>query len=297
MTQLRRTVPADLVTLFASGLKLITADLVTITLAGGVVLRWTSFDRVVTIGSTSWLLGPGIQTSRLKWTAGTEVDTMTLTLFGDSSTLINGAPMMPFINGGGLDGALVQVWRAYAADFTAQGLEPDWKGMLHRHTGRVSDIDRPSRVEAVISVRSIFELLNVQLPRNVYQSQCNANLYDATCGVDKAAKTVTGTVTTGSDALRLSFSASGLTQGAGYFDLGAVRFLTGANAGVLRTVRRHAAGGAVTVVQPLPVAVSVGDTFQIYPGCDRSEGTCAFKFLNYTRFRGARFIPVADSII
>jgi len=292
MTQLRRTVPTALATLFDSGKTLVTADLVSITLSGGTVLRWTSYDRAVTVSGTTWLLGPGLQTSRLKWTSGTEVDTLTVSLIGDSSTLINGSPMMPFINGGGLDGAKVQVWRAFTDDPGHA-----WVGRLHRFTGTVSDIDRPSRNEAVVSVRSIFELLNVMLPRNVYQAQCTATLYDTACGISKAAKTVSGTVTTATDPLKLTFAASGLAQAAGYFDLGAVRITSGASAGVMRTVRKHAAGGVIQLVQPLPAALAVGATFEIYPGCDRSQATCGSKFANALRFRGHPFIPSAESVL
>lgn len=292
MTQLRRTVSAPLAALFDSGKTLVTADLVTITLSGGTALRWTSYDRAVSVDGTTWLLGPGLQTSRLKWTAGTEVDTLTVSLIGDAGTLVNGSPMMPFINGGGLDGAKVQVWRAFTDDPGNA-----WVGRLHRFTGTVSDIDRPSRNEAVVSVRSIFELLNVMLPRNVYQSQCTATLYDTACGISKAAKTVSGTVTTATDSLRLTFAASGLAQAAGYFDLGAVRITSGASAGVMRTVRKHTAGGVIQLVQPLPTALAAGDTFQVYPGCDRSQATCGGKFSNSLRFRGYPFIPSAESVL
>ena len=292
MTQLRRTIPAPLAALFDSGKTLVTADLVTITLSGGAVIRWTSYDRAVTVDATTWLLGPGLETGRLKWTAGTEVDTLQITLMGSTGTLINGTAMMPFINGGGLDGAKVQAWRAFTDD-PGNG----WVGRLHRFTGLVSDIDRPGRLEASINVRSIFELLNQQLPRNVYQSQCCNTLYDAACGVSRAAKTVAATVTTASDALRLSIAASGLAQAAGYFDLGAVRFTSGPNTGVLRTVRSHLSGGVITLVQPSPLPVSVGDTIEVYPGCDLSAATCTGKFGNLLRFRGQRFIPVAESVL
>lgn len=291
MTQLLRSVPTELQTLFDSGKVLTTAELVTITLSGGQVFNWTSYDRPVTLGGTTWTLGPGLQTSRLKWTAGIEVDTLTLTLFGDTGTLINGSAIMPFINGGGLDGARVQAWRAYTDLPTSA-----WVGKLHRFTGNVSDIDRPNKVEAAIQVRSIFELLDQQLPRNVYQAQCNNSLYDVPCGISRAAKTETSTVSTASDSLRLNFGASSLGHADGYFDLGAVRFTSGANNGVLRTVRRHASG-VITLVQPLPLPAAVGDTFSIYPGCDRSLTTCNSKFSNSNRFRGYPYIPVAESVL
>jgi len=292
MTQLRRTIPAELGALLDSTRRLTVCDLVTLTLSGGTVYRWTSADRVVTIDGTTWTLGPGIGTGRLKWSAGVEVDSLSLTLMARADTLLNGLPLMPFINGGGLDGATVDVWRAFKA-----GPDDPWVGKLHRFSGKVSDIDRPNRVEAVITVRSVFELLNQQLPRNIFEAQCDRTVYDAGCALSRATYTSTATVTTAGDSLKLSFSASGLTQSAGYFVLGAVRFVTGGNAGVLRTVRGHAAGGALTLVQPTPVAVAVGDQIQIYPGCDRSKATCVDRFNNRIRFRGTPYIPAAETVL
>lgn len=296
MTQLRRNVPAELRALFNSGAPIITADLITLTLSGGTVFRWTSADRPITLDGATWSLGPGVETGKMKWTAGIEVDSLNLLLYGDASTQINDRPMMQFINGGGLDGAKVQAWRAFAPSPQNGAYAIDWVGRLHRFTGSVSDIDRPSKVEASITVRSIFELLNQQLPRNIYESQCSNTLYDTGCGVNRISKTVTATVTAANDPLRLSFASDGLSQAAGYFDLGAVRFISGGNTGVLRTVRRFETG-VVQLVQPWPVQPVVGDTFQIYPGCDLSLTTCSAKYGNSSRFGGQPYIPVAETVL
>lgn len=292
MTQLRRTVSAPLRALFDSGMSLVTADLYTITLSGGTVIRWAEFDRVVTIGATTWTQGPGLQSNRLKMSAGVEVDTLQISLTADAGVQINGVPLMIFINSGGFDGATVLVERAFAA---APGTA--WAGKLQRFFGRVSDIDRTSRVQADITIRDFFETFNVMLPRNVYQAGCLNSVYDQACGADKAAKTVSATVTTATDPLKLTFAASGLTQAAGYFSLGALVVTSGANNGVARTVRSHAAGGALSLMQPLPLAMAVGDTFNVYPGCDKTMAMCSSKFSNLLRFRGQPWIPVPESVL
>ncbi len=292
MTQLRRVVDPALQALFDTSQQLAVANLYTITLSGGAVLRYTDHDQVVTVDGTSWLLGPGLESNNLKMSIGVEVDTMQLGIYGQADTLMNGKPVMPFINFGGLDGAKVQSWRCFSA------MPGDaWVGRIHRFTGYVSDIDRPSKVRADVTVRNIFERLNVKIPANVYQPGCLAHVYDAQCGVNRAAFTTSATVTTGTTGLRLQITASGLTQAAGYFSLGAVRFTSGGNAGVLRTVRLHEAGGVITFMQPLPVPVMAGDSIQIYPGCDQTKPTCVNKFSNGQRFRGQRFIPSASTVL
>lgn len=292
MTQLRRYVPPALAALFDSGVKLVKADVYTITLTGGQVFRWTDFDRIVSVDGTTWLLGPGIGSSKLKMSAGLEVDTLTLNLNAGAGQTINSLPFMAFLNGGGFDGATVQAWRVFAAE-----ADSAWVGKLHRFTGKVSDIDRPSRLDASVSVRSLFELLNASLPGSVYQESCANSVYNSPCGLNRASYTAASVVTTGTTGLRLNMTAAALGGGDGYFNLGALRFTSGGNAGVLRSVRQYAAGGVITFMQPLPVAAMVGDAFQIYPGCDNTSATCEGKFNNKLRFRGQPFIPAAETVL
>lgn len=291
MSQLRKTVPAELQALFDSGKELIKADLLTITLSGGQVLRWTDHDRLVTLAGTTWVLGPGFATGRMKWSAGIEVDTQNISLYAEQDTNINGVPLLHFINGGGFDNARVDMFRAFTDD-----TQRPFVGKLHRFSGKVSDIDRPSKVEALITVRSVFELFNQPLPKNVHQPSCDLAVYTRPCGASRTAMTVNSTVTTESDSRRLQFTAASLNQAAGHFDLGGVRCTSGANAGVLRTVRSFNAG-VVTVVQPWPLPVAVGDAFAIYPGCDGARSTCINKFNNVVHFRGEEFIPAAETIL
>lgn len=295
MTQLIRTVPSALRTLFTSGMQLVTADLYTIVLSDGTTtIRWAAFDQIVTVGSTSWVLGPGISSTRLKMIAGVETDTLNVTFISDDSNpcLVNGVPLNVFLNRGGLDGAQVTVDRAYAA---APGTA--WVGTLQRFYGRVSDIDRVSRVETDVTLRSFTEVFNSAVPRNVYQAACLNTLYDSSCNVSQAGLGVAGTVTTASSSLNLSFTASGLTAADGYFSLGMIVFNTGANAGTKRSVRVHAAGGVVTLMQPAAGPIAVGDTFTIYPGCDKTLTTCVTKFNNRARFRGEPWVPVPESVL
>ena len=47
---------------------------------------------------------------------------------------------------------------------------------------------------------------------------------------------------------------------------------------------------------PLPNVPAVGDTFSVFPGCDKTKTTCAGKFSNIARFRGFPFVPVPETI-
>jgi uncharacterized phage protein (TIGR02218 family) len=166
-------------------------------------------------------------------------------------------------------------------------------GALHWFSGRVaeSDVDRyAARVTAVSDV----ELLDVQVPRDVYQPGCLNTLGDSLCGVTLAALAVTGTASGPSSADRTTVPHS-LPQAAGHFDLGIMTMTGGANTGQRRTVRRHTTG-QLQVLQPWPLPVVAGDSFSVRPGCDKTQGTCTTKFSNLARFRGMPYIPVAETV-
>src|SRR5690606_973428 len=86
-------------------------DLYTITLANGMVLRWHDSDReVVSFGGTEWLLGPGIERSKLEWGLTLDVEGCEIVLhpradgtFAD--VRINGVGLLEAVIRGEFDGA------------------------------------------------------------------------------------------------------------------------------------------------------------------------------------------------
>lgn len=264
------------------------ADLFAFTLSGGAVLRYTSADAAVTVNSATYGLGPVIKRGRTRLCVGISVDTLDLVLAADASVQVNGVPLLQFVALGGLDGARLTLERAFAA---APG--SPWVGTLPLFAGRVADVVA-SRYEARINVNSDAELLDVMVPRNVYQPGCSATLFDGVCGVSKSASAVSATATSTTDAALVTFSTA-LAQAADFFALGWAVGLTGANAGVGRTIRAFASG-AITTMQPWPSAVAIGDTFTVYPGCDKTQATCGSKFGNLARFRGAPYVPAPETI-
>jgi len=291
MTQLRRSITPELSALLRDNNRLQVADLYTITLSGGQVLRWTNIDQAVVIGADTWVIGPGLSRGMLEMSAGVEAQAMDMTITADASQTINGQPMVPFILAGGFDGAEVVLDKAFRADL---GAAP-WVGKIEQFFGRVSDVESAGRLQVRVTVRSVLELFNLPLPPTVYQPQCRNSLYDANCGRDPATYTVTGFAQSASDGLRMQF-AHNLLPASGYFDLGAITFVTGANAGIRRTVRQHSTTHIV-VMQPWPAPVAVGDEFQVYPGCNLTLETCTSKFANSPRFRGHPFIPPPETVI
>lgn len=279
---------ADLIALLNSG-RFVRADLWTITLIGGQVLRWTSHDRPITTGGNTFATGPLIERSTISEKLGVEVATLDMTITAIDDNTVNGVPLIGFIAAHGLDGAAVKLERAYAPNWTSP-----ITGTVIRFAGKVTGINSIQGATADVTVSSWLVLLDASSPRNHYQTGCMRTLYDAGCGVDPAAFSATGTVSSG--ATTTSFG-SGLTGAAGYYAQGRVKFTSGANNGISRTVRQNLSDGSFTLIRPLPTAPAAGDTFTAYAGCDLTRTTCSSKFNNLTRHKATPFVPLPTTAL
>lgn len=272
-------------------------DLWTITLLGGLVLRYSGGDAAVTVLSTTWALGPGLQRSRVRQTVGVAVDSLSVTLMADSTVLVNGSPILQALAKGAFSGATLQLERAF---FDSAGV---CKGVVPVFYGRFGSI-KASRSSASIEVRSHAELLDVMIPGDIYQPGCRNTVFDAQCGLAAATYTVSGTTSAAGDATRriVTTTAAAVTaKPTAWADLGVMAFTTGANAGQSRTVRSHllAAGTAtLTAVYPWPFAVAAGDAFTLRAGCNKAKaGDCTAKFSNVGKFRGEPYIPAPETVV
>jgi hypothetical protein len=84
---------------------------------------------------------------------------------------------------------------------------------------------------------------------------------------------------------------------AGYFDFGKITWLTGNNAGVQSDVLAWDGTDLLDLLLPTGLAIQVGDTFTITPGCDKRIATCFAKFNNVVNFRGEPFVPGEDAAL
>jgi len=264
-------------------------DLWTILLQSGTQVQWTDADGTLTTLGTpprSFTRGPIIQRDRVRWTRGIEVAQLQVDLHGPT-TLIDGQALPVFATKGGFDSAAIQLERAYLNDSNVM------QGSIVWFMGAVSDVN-PTDMGAELTVKSQLSQLNQQIPRSLYQPGCLNNLYDANCGVSKAARTVSGTVSTVVDATSFTNSISG-SRANGYFNLGILRFTSGANAGIQRTVLQHVTN-TLYFPRAFPFAVQAGDAFTLVPGCDKTQSTCFGIFSNLLRFRGMPYVPVPETV-
>lgn len=288
-----KTAAPELVTFLNTARQALQFDLWTFTLASGTVYRWTDADIDIPLpDARTFTRGPIITRDKVKWTRGIEVGQCKATLAGPG-VQVDGQPLPAFSAAGGFDAATALLERVYLNDAGVV------QGALVWFTGVVADV-LPSRMGCELVVKSPLTQLNQQTPRNLYQAGCLNDLYDSNCALSRAAHTVTGTVSAvaagNNPALSVTLATSVLAR---WSELGSLRFTTGANAGLGRTVQSQTGTGAALVLRfsrPYPFAVAVGDAFTLTAGCDKASGTCQSKFANLLRFRGQPYIPVPETV-
>ena len=291
-----KTAPAALITLLNNldGAQAVcVADLYTLTLLNGTVLRYTSADIDIKVGSNIFTSRDlKFERSKIKWSNGIQVDEMDITLYGDASNLILGQPFVALTAAGGLDGATLQFDQAFMSDWSAASGDLTNYILSSQFVGRVSDVEC-SRNQVKVKIKSLLEFLNIQMPRNVYIPPCIHTLYDSGCALNKASFSASATVTA---ATASTITVSTAAQADGYFDNGFLTWLTGGNAGTNTTVKSWLGSpvNQVTFGRPLLTMPTIGDTLTLYAGCDKLQSTCQNKFSNLVHFRGFPYIPAAE---
>jgi len=143
------------------------------------------------------------------------------------------------------------------------------------------------------------------IPRvgRMYTRECDNDLGDAVCRVDVVGLSEAGSilsVTGGSLNNRSLFEASGLTESADFFTHGRLTWLTGPNTAKTSVVKLHSTPAAVQTLElqlPTDFNISVLDTFNVQPGCDKLRDTCINKFNIIENFGGFPFIPGSDAML
>lgn len=269
----------------------IMADLFTITTALGDVYRFTSYDYDLQVAGHNYDSG-GIIIARsdTSQAIGIQVDNLRVDISATDDTELAGLPFLQLLHNGGLDGARFKLERIFMDEMTPTDTSA---GTIVLFEGRVSEINDLTRTGVKLSVAHDLELLNIQLPRNLYQPGCLNTLFDGGCKLLASSYAVNATVETGTVLNRIQCT---MAQPMGYFSQGVVEFITGNNVGVKRTIKRHESG-ALILTLPLRVVPAIGDQIRIYPGCDKRMETCNVRFNNLTNFRGAPFVPIPETAV
>lgn len=284
------------------------AHIYTVTLAGGAgVLRFTDADLNITDTTNTWDsrgIRVDLETSRTlaHWKRGLDVDTWLLALLPrvvDEITgaafpdKINGVPYVQAVAGGAFDGADIVVDRAYFSAWPQPyQLTNTPVGILRIFVGLPAEIDLTD-TQIIVTINDYRDLLNTKMPRNVFQAGCGHTLYDSGCTLVAATFAKNGTAIGGTTRKSIK-SVPIVPGGSGTFVLGKLTMTSGLNATFSRTVKQWSSAGGFDLLNPFPFDVVAGDTFQAFPGCDKTQATCN-AFANILNYGGEPFIPAAET--
>ena len=274
---------------------------------------YTDSDYQITTGGHTWGTGLTINRDSFKQERGFKVQELKLTITpqqdASSTALFNGTPFLQAIRLALFDSALVSWYKiilpngpsGYGGQFPLTGLPAPilwFQGMV--------DDAQAGRLTGELNCSSFSTLLSMQMPRNVMQPGCIHTLGDGGCtiAVGSAPYTIAGTVatnvsgTTNNDITSTSASLINI-QPTDYFSLGIIKFTSGSNNGVTRTIRRfiqNTTSVEVQFVNPPPALIAPGDTFTLQAGCDKSYTTCNTRFSNTLHYKGFPFVPVPETM-
>jgi len=271
-----------LTALLNSHRQFVCADLFVLSTAIGGEYFYTTADIPITVdGVTYSPFGLQISGLRYKLTSTLEADEQNITIAASPNDLIGAVPFIEALQQGVFDGGRVVRYRAYMTDWQSPPV-----GTILLFTGYISTVNSLNRLQAEIKVKSDLALLDVQMPRRLYQANCLNTLYDEGCGVNKGSYAFSGTVEAGSTVTTINWA--GATSAA--FWLGTIVFANGVNTGLTRTIK-NSNGYQLILNTPLPYPCSTGDGFTAYWGCDKSATTCTNKFNNFANNTSFPFVP------
>lgn len=259
-----KTVSTALNNILTGQTNLLMADLWTITLKNGTVLRYTNADtNIIYDGNTFICHDVLCKGAGVNWNVGLESDEDEIEMYpnqGSSPSMIGAIPFKSAIHFGLFDRALVRRERAF---MTTWG--DTTPGTVILFIGEITDADA-SRNTAVLRCKDLRYLLNTNMPSRQYQPTCSYVFGDSRCQVNRSLLTKNSAVNVGSSGSVINCDLSDV---AGYFNNGVLTFTNGLNEGLRRSVKYWNAGQA-QLVSPFPNTPQVGDTFSIVPGCSKN---------------------------
>ncbi len=278
-----RTLSSALQTVLASGGPFVKADLVTITLANGTVLNWTTGETSLTVGGTTYVKGPPLTRGKASWKTGLAVDKIVLTIDDDDSSTINGVALVEAGWQNLYDLAQVSIQRFISDSWTNTAV-----GAVPWFIGEVGQVTLEGK-KITLDIESPLAQFRSTFPRTYVMPSCSNTFCDAVCGLLESNFTHAGSVGAGATASSFPLTLSGGNLADGTFQAGKITFTSGANAGQIRTVRSYV-GGVITLVFPLYQVPAAGDTVNALEGCLKTQAACTAHG-NLPHFRGFPYVP------
>ncbi len=283
-----RNLSAPLLALLNAGGPYYPVDLYVFTLVDGTIVRYAEYDLDITYSANLYSCsGPRFKRSKIRYVIGLQVDVLDLTIAYNSTLLLGTKTWAKAASDGTLDGATLTVYQVF---MSSPGVVVG--GYVHFY-GKVANL-QAGRTVIEMKVNSYLDLLNIMMPRNLYQPGCMHTLYDSGCGASRVTFSATGTVTGSASTVLSVVTNAAVTDN--YSASGYITFTSGALNGIKRTVRSNV-GGTFLLVAPLPSVPVAGVTLTANAGCDKQQPTCDVVFNNLVNYKSFPYIPIAETAL
>jgi uncharacterized phage protein (TIGR02218 family) len=239
----------------------------------GVTIGLTSHDRDLDIGHVRYRAAPGMTPSAIR--SGITAEGSDTDLEG---ALVADAISEADLMAGRWDGAALEL---RLTEWDAPGAL--WLLLAQGEIGSVARRGGAFTAE----LAGAMEALKAPVAPST-SPDCRATLGDRQCRVNMAGRRKVVRVDGCADRV---VSVAGLA--AGIYGFGALRWLSGPNAGRMQAVVDNGAD-TVVLADPPAFAVEAGTLALLVEGCDRQLSTCATRFANVVNFRGEPYLPGTD---
>lgn len=243
--------------------------------ADGVALGFTTHDRDLVIDGLAYRAAPGMLPSAVSVSDGFDADSVDV-----KGALSSDAITATDLKAGRWDGAALSI---FMTDWEAPGAET-----LHVARGTLGEVSVEGEAFEA-ELRGPTAALDSAVVEQTSPT-CRASLGDKRCRVDMVARVRLARVVAVDGA---AMTLDGLEPIAGAFGFGRLRWIGGANSGLVSAVRASD-GAVVTLREPPMFAPLAGDLIEISEGCDRRFETCVARFQNAANFRGEPHLPGND---
>lgn len=264
----------------------LSCDLYELKLKSGISYYWADTDADVNYGGHTYKGdGPIITREKIATNSTVSVDKLSVTITASQSDQIGGVPVLEVAHNGGLDGATLDLRRAF---FDDAGKVIECIDLFHG----ICEVTQGGGFILKISAKSVVQKLNIEYPNRRYYPQCPYSIYSKECGVDikvyrKKAKV---TAVTGTNTVQIDIQFED-----GYYTAGGMEWISGPLAGQATQIM-DSKNSTIIYMSATNTSPRIGDVAYIYPGCDKTPTTCKNKFNNFSRNRATPYVPLKETI-
>lgn len=264
----------------------LSCDLYELKLKSGISYYWADTDADVNYGGHTYKGdGPIITREKIATNSTVSVDKLSVSITASQNDQIGGVPVLEVAHNGGLDGATLDLRRAF---FDDAGKVIECIDLFHG----ICEVTQGGGFILKISAKSVVQKLNIEYPNRRYYPQCPYSIYSKECGVDikvyrKKAKV---TAVTGTNTVQIDIQFED-----GYYTAGGMEWISGPLAGQATQIM-DSKNSTIIYMSATNTSPRIGDVAYIYPGCDKTPTTCKNKFNNFSRNRATPYVPLKETI-